>query len=468
MYEDAEGQPRQVHFPRASAAFRPSVFLPEEYELAGGDQAGAEHGPRTATLVEGLERPFAWTRARRARVAVLSTWHPEPVDNGRKQRTRQMINALAEEYDVALISLLPSEEIAAGEPPPVPGVWQQWALPLPVFAPRSWPALIAGLHPLPRSTVMTWRKATALRIAHLLQQAQVELAIGTDLRTLRYLLTLDPQISTILDEPDVSPFTVEADAHAHGLARVRAISRRRKYQRLLHRAAQRLDAVVVASTAEARAYRELSGASRVTLIENGVASLPEPPWRVSDSAQLLFNGALSYAPNAEAVAYFVRAILPRIEVAAPEVRLLVTGAAPAILPPGTEHLRVELTDWLSQREFEAVCRSARACVVPLRSGTGTRIKLLEALALGMPVVTTTKGAEGLSLIPDEHLLIADDPESFAAATIRLLTDPAFAAALGTRGRERVRERYDWSMRGEELRTLVRACLQSPAWSPGGR
>src|SRR5215211_5183339 len=97
-------------------------------------------------------------------VAILSTWHPEPVDNGRKQRTRQMIAALAEEYEVALISLLPPDEVEAGDVPPVPGVWQQWTLPLPAFTPRSWPALAAGLHPLPRSTVMTWRKSTALRI----------------------------------------------------------------------------------------------------------------------------------------------------------------------------------------------------------------------------------------------------------------------------------------------------------------
>src|SRR5262245_22523692 len=101
---------------------------------------------------------------RRPRVAILSTWHPEPADNGRKQRTRRMIEALARDYEVALVSLLPPVECRATLPP-VPQVFCQRALPLPTFAPASPAALAALLSPLPRSFMATWDAATAAALA---------------------------------------------------------------------------------------------------------------------------------------------------------------------------------------------------------------------------------------------------------------------------------------------------------------
>ncbi|MGN6700002.1 MAG: hypothetical protein ACTHMR_17750, partial [Thermomicrobiales bacterium] len=95
------------------------------------------------------------------RVLLLSTWHPEPADNGRKQRTRQMIAALAETCAVFLVSLLPDTVDTPAALPSVPGVRRQWALPLPAFAPRSWSALAALFQPLPRSLAATWNPVTA-------------------------------------------------------------------------------------------------------------------------------------------------------------------------------------------------------------------------------------------------------------------------------------------------------------------
>lgn len=395
----------------------------------------------------------------RPRVAILSTWHPEPVDNGRKQRTRQMIAALAVDYDIVLLSLLPSREIAAGIPPQVPDVWQQCVLPLPEFDPWSLPALLAGLHPLPRSVVATWSPSLAAQIAHILRETRVGLAIGTDLRTLRYLLALDLDTRVILDEPDVSPFTAGAIDTSRGLRSLRALSRHRKYRGLLHRTTHYLDAAIVASPEEAAAYRELSGASRLVEISNGATTVPDPAWRVPSGAQLLYAGSLTYKPNAEAAVYFARSVLPLIEPKVPEVALAITGTHLTTVPPEVKHPRVTLTGRLDATALEAAHRASRACVVPLLSGTGTRIKVLEAMALGVPVVSTRKGVEGLSIVPDEEFLLADTPADFAAATVRLLTDAPFAEAIGTRGRERIRREYTWESRGQQLRDLVRECLE---------
>jgi glycosyltransferase involved in cell wall biosynthesis len=94
-------------------------------------------------------------------------------------------------------------------------------------------------------------------------------------------------------------------------------------------------------------------------------------------------------------------------------------------------------------------------VVPLRKGGGTRLKVLEALALGTPVVSTTKGVEGLELEDDRHVLVADTAHEFAAATERLLGQPELRARLGAAGRQVVRERYDWRAIGARLDDLVR-------------
>ena len=394
----------------------------------------------------------------RQRIALLSTWYPVPADNGRKQRTLQMIAALAQEYDVVLITLLPVEDLAQRHVQPIEGVWQQWALPLPVYRPNSLPALLAGLGPAPRSTVTTWSTQTAQRIARIIKQAGCTLAIGTDLRTLRYLLALAPCIGTILDEPDVSPFTAEQAAAQKGIGLLRASGRRQKYRHLLRGAAATLSGVIVASPEEARAYRQLADTDRITMIENSIGEVPAQPWQPPDGAQLLYCGALGYGPNADAVTYFTGEILPKIVATEPDARLVVTGAIPENIPAGVLDPHVTLAGLLDQPTLAATYRTSRVCVVPLRAGTGTRIKLLEALAFGIPIVTTTKGAEGLDVTHSEHLLIADTPAEFAAATLRVLRDTDLAIRLGAQGRAHVRRRYSWEARGAELRALVHACL----------
>lgn len=399
--------------------------------------------------------------AARSRIAILSTWHPAPVDNGRKQRTQWMISALAEEYDVLLISLLPPSELRGNTLSMVPDIWRQWALPLPEFAPRSLPALLAGFHTLPRSIIATWSRQTAHDLQRILRAASAELAIGTDMRTMRYLLDLAPTYPTLLDEPDVSPFLTSPGRLGPSLRRWQALARERKYRRFLSSAGRIIGGAIAASEQEAMAYRQLSGSSQVTIIENGIGALPEPAWRAPATNQLIYAGSLTYAPNAEAVAYFAREVLPRLEQDGLPVSLHVTGQPPATQPPETVQPAVTLTGWLTSAELEQTYRQSRACVVPLLSGTGTRIKLLEALALGMPIVTTSKGAEGLAVVSGEQMLIADTPEDFAAAVARLLRDAAYAEALGARGRVWVQANHDWSALGEKLRELVRASLAVP-------
>jgi glycosyltransferase involved in cell wall biosynthesis len=166
-------------------------------------------------------------------------------------------------------------------------------------------------------------------------------------------------------------------------------------------------------------------------------------------SQLVFTGALTYEPNLDAMRYFLAEIFPRVLEQEQAARLIITGrTGGASLPTADGH--VTLTGYLE--DIRPMIASSTACVVPLRKGAGTRLKILEAMALGTPVVSTSKGAEGLEIDPEVHFLPADDPISLPA-------DPAAGAPTGSRrtvGRAglRVRQQYDWSDIGRRFEAQV--------------
>jgi len=163
--------------------------------------------------------------------------------------------------------------------------------------------------------------------------------------------------------------------------------------------------------------------------------------------------ALSYDANFDAMDYFLGAILPQVQAARPDARLRITGrATPALVAALPRAEGVEFTGYLDDVR-PAVAR-AWAEVVPLRKGGGTRLKVLEALALGTPVVSTSKGIEGLALEDGRHVLVADSSADFAAATARLLGEPDLRARLAAAGRQTAREHYDWQASGQRLNELV--------------
>jgi polysaccharide biosynthesis protein PslH len=387
------------------------------------------------------------------RIAVLSPWHPEPADNGSKLRARAVIGALAEEFDVVLISLLPPETIQHAELPAVPGVWQQFTLPLPGYNPRSPRALIATLSSFPRSMVMTWSEDTARAIRAILETCGVDLALAADLRVVRYVCALDPGMPVIVDEANMSPF-VSPPGKRRSLRRW---LREHKYRVLLEGLERRTGMAIVASEQEASAYRLLTGSNRISVIEHGMTSLPTEKWQPPHTSKLLYTGSLTYSANAEAVDYFVQSIMPRIEQHIPNMSLTVTGEIPARLPDAARHPHVTLTGRLPS--LDSVFRESRVFVAPLLSGMGTRIKILEALSYGIPVVSTTKGAEGLPVAHGEHLFLADDPSEFSDAVVRLMRDPQLSCRLGATGRALIEERFTWESRGDSLRTLVRDLME---------
>jgi len=177
-----------------------------------------------------------------------------------------------------------------------------------------------------------------------------------------------------------------------------------------------------------------------------------------DGRTLVYFGLLSYVPNVDGVTYFVRDIWPRIAESHPEARCKIIGGQP---PPSILALagpRIELTGFVS--DLRPHLAAAAAVVVPLRLGGGTRLKIVEAMAMGKAIVSTTVGAEGIEAVPGRDLLVEDEPVAFADAVNRLLAEPDLAARIGQSARQLAVERYAWSKAARVLEGFYRRILEA--------
>jgi glycosyltransferase involved in cell wall biosynthesis len=205
-----------------------------------------------------------------------------------------------------------------------------------------------------------------------------------------------------------------------------------RWARLQRDIASAVDRVVVCSDADRRRV----GTTNCTVVPNGY---PEPSEvGVGDGgtvpAQLLFVGPLTYEPNLFAAEWLVREILPRVRERVPGAGLTIVGEHEGVPLRRLQVDGVELAGWAP--DVTPHYRAAGVAVTPLHSGGGTRLKVMEALARRVPLVSTSFGCEGLDLVSGRDLLVADDPVAFADACIAALTDVALRDRLSASGRER--------------------------------
>ncbi len=161
-------------------------------------------------------------------------------------------------------------------------------------------------------------------------------------------------------------------------------------------------------------------------------------------------GGMFYPPNVDGVLWYAREILPLLKREVPETHFYAVGGRPdaAILAQAAKDPAMVVTGYV--QDTTPFLKDSSVFVVPLRSGGGMRVKVLEAWARALPVVCTRIGCEGIDIIPGENILIADTPEEFARATAELLCNPALARRIGEAGRKWVESRYNWRVRYQEF------------------
>lgn len=207
----------------------------------------------------------------------------------------------------------------------------------------------------------------------------------------------------------------------------------------------RFDAVVAVSRDDAETMRRDYGVERVSDVPTGVDTdfFRPSPGAGPEPHALVFTGSMDWLPNEDAIQFFTREVLPLVRERVPGVRLTVVGRKPyaSLLELSKRDPSIVVTGRVE--DVRPYMERAAAYVVPIRVGGGTRLKIYEAMAMGLPVVSTTIGAEGLPLKEGEDLLVADEPRAFADAVVRVLTDESLAKGLGERAASKVRARFGW-------------------------
>jgi sugar transferase (PEP-CTERM/EpsH1 system associated) len=189
---------------------------------------------------------------------------------------------------------------------------------------------------------------------------------------------------------------------------------------------------------------------RIASIPNGVDTkefqvlLPPP----EGDKHLIYVGNMGYRPNVDAATYFCEEILPLIQQEIPDVEFWIVGNQPL---PEVYDLQNEFVHVTGRVEdVQPFYQQSSVCVIPLRAGGGTRLKILESMALGRPVVSTSVGAEGIAVKDGENILIGDDPQTFADQAVRLLQDKAAWQKIATQARQFAVDYYDWDAITEKL------------------
>lgn len=202
--------------------------------------------------------------------------------------------------------------------------------------------------------------------------------------------------------------------------------------------------VCAMSQEDARQIAALGGPT-AAIIPNGanVQALAHVPTGGAADGPILFAGTLSYPPNADAVRWMALEVMPLVRRTVPSARLQIVGRGASTALRAIDG--VEFVGWVD--DIAAVYAKAAVAVAPVRSGSGTNLKVIEALAAGVPLTATTMAARGLNIAPGRDLLIADDAPTFADAVVRLLRDRVLALRLASAGRDSARA-YSWDSLGE--------------------
>ena len=392
-------------------------------------------------------------------ILFIAWWWPYPAINGSKIRIYNLLRQLARTYTVTLLAFVGPGEGTAEQLEHLRSFLSAVEI---VERPEEHTNgvrnIIGYLSRYPRHLHAVYSTEMAQLVAEYGQQA--DMIIGSQMETLRYLELL-PHLPAILEELEITVFQNRVEQATSQRARWRAQLTLTKLEAIIEAVQKRGVAITVVSEPEMTYLQRLNvKAAPITVIPNGVDTVmlrPDPALPPQPET-LVYAGSVTYQPNYDAVKYFIRDVLPLVREQHPTVQLRITGktgdrdVSDLAAVPG-----VHFTGHLP--EVAPVIQSSWASVVPLRLGGGTRLKILESMALGTPVIATHKGAEGLAVRDGETILIADRPEEIAAAVYRVLSDVDFRNQLAAAGRQLVVEQYDWAIIGQQLIEFIETTVQ---------
>jgi glycosyltransferase involved in cell wall biosynthesis len=398
------------------------------------------------------------------RTLVVAGEYPWPDNSGSRLRLATVLRGLARCGPVELFSILPAARTDIAPPDPGAGLVRFGHVAFDDRPPMGVGRLRAAVSGVPFALPRPDGGASLRTLVHF-AHGRYDLVWYVGIRPLVLCggMVAAPAVLDLDDLEDhkiAARMAIPAGGRPGPGARMRRAAARafsaeevRRWHRLQRVAGEQVAATVVCSDLDAERARA-GGVPRVEVVPNGYRAVPAPVGRtaVGDPPVVLFPGTLRYPPNAEGARFLVREVAPRLRELVPAVRIRLVGTtAPALAdldaPPA-----VTLVGQVP--DIAAELSGADVVVVPLRFGSGTRLKVLEAFAQRVPVVSTTLGAEGLGVRDGVHLLVADTAEDLAAACARLLSDEALRARLTGAAHRLFAERYTDDVVGARVAELA--------------
>ncbi|MGC8861392.1 MAG: glycosyltransferase family 4 protein [Armatimonadota bacterium] len=393
------------------------------------------------------------------KILFLSAWFPYPPDNGSRIRVYNLLKVLAREHEVYLVSLL-QEDSRRADADKLQQICRvvslhesRW------FKPGTLRSLAGFFSSKPRSFVDTYDPEIAVAVRAAIDRVLPDVVVASQIGSMVYV----PDrcgVPVVFEELEIGSM-YRSVAEGRGVRHARARLTFAKHRRFVRDLLGRADVFTCVSAKELDlANRLLLPPVRGTVVPNGVdTDYYNDTAREPEQEALVYNGALTYNANLDAVRYFASEILPILRLTRSRVRLRVTGRTEGTDLEGiVDCPEIELTGYVD--DIRTVLSRSAVCVVPLRQGGGSRLKILEAMASGVPVVSTSVGAEGLAVEHGRHVLIADSPADFARAVDQLLGDVRLADTLARNAKELVRRAYDWSSIGGLLIEAVESAASS--------
>ena len=374
------------------------------------------------------------------KILFISRWFPYPIDNGSKLRIYNLLRGLSQRHDISLLSFADQP----GANPEAPEIREFCSrvkvIPWKEFNPDTLRARLAILTFKPRSIVDTFSSEMAQAITDTLNEQRYDLVIASQLQMAAYYPYFQ-NFPAIFEEVEIGLFHDQAFSKS-GKIRLRQALTWFKLRMYLSRLLESFRAYTVVSEQESQLLlKNFSKLTNPIQVISNCLNIDEYNNIKAEKRPntLIFTGSFKYHANYEAMHWFIREVFPLVLERVPDAQLIITGDhANLPLPPSG---KITLTGYVE--DVKTLIASSSVSIAPLLSGGGSRLKILEAMALGIPVVATLKGAEGLDVIDGEHILLANSPMEYAECVIKLLNDENLCLQLAKKARMLMQEKYNW-------------------------
>ncbi len=375
------------------------------------------------------------------KILFLSRWFPFPADNGSKIRIHNILRGLSRHHDVTLLSFYDPKETSLDAAGKYPFCSKVEVIPWKPFDRNSKKSRAGFFSTTPRSLLDTHSPEMEARIRDLLSSQKFDVIIASQLTMASYYPFFGG-VPAIFEEIELGLYVDQAFRGGDWISRLRYKLTWFKLNRYFLRLLDSFSACTVVSDEERRIFADSFSAHRhkVEILPNCLNIDEYQETRpVVRQYQLIFSGSFRYRPNYDAIQWFLNSVYPLILKENPNVDLVITGDRADLPVPETGN--IILAGYVD--DIKSLIASCHVSIAPLWNGGGTRLKILEAMALGTPVVSTSKGAEGLMVQHGEHILIADEPDVFAKHVLELLSNIELHERLSSTARQLVKDHYNW-------------------------